>query len=190
MATGAGALRERLVIEENVWPAIAVTITRVATTATATSSIAHEYVTGDYVTIAGATPAGYNGRFPVTVTGPTTFTYAVDGGLATPATGTVTATFATDAHGAHRDHWVTKTTIRAQLLPLRASERLQQATVVSQVDFRFQVRRRGDLTPAMRASWRPSWPGGQTRALEIHGVLPIGDGRQWMALECGEVATV
>ncbi|HXO84389.1 MAG TPA: head-tail adaptor protein [Gemmatimonadales bacterium] len=187
---GAGDLRERLVIQENVWPAIAVAITRVGTTATATSSIAHDYVTGDYVTVAGATPSGYNGRFPVTVTGPTTFTYVVDGALVTPATGTVTTTFAMDAHGARRDRWSTKTTIRAQLLPKGANERLQQATVVSQVDLRFKVRRRGDITTAMRASWRPSWPGGQAQTLEIHGVLPFGDGRQWMALECGEVATV
>src|SRR4051812_38402181 len=110
----AGDLRERLVIQENAWPAIGVTLARVGTVATGTTAVAHNYVTGDYVTVAGATPAGYNGRVKVTVTGPTTFTYAVDGTLATPATGAPTVTFTTDAQGGRRANWVTRTTLPAQ----------------------------------------------------------------------------
>lgn len=38
---------------------------------------AHGFVTGAYVDISGFTPAGYNGTFPVTVTGANAFTYAL-----------------------------------------------------------------------------------------------------------------
>lgn len=44
---------------------------------TATTTAPHGLVTGTNVTIAGAAPAGYNGTFPVTVTGASTFTYAL-----------------------------------------------------------------------------------------------------------------
>jgi hypothetical protein len=37
----------------------------------------HGYATGNVVTIAGVTPAGYNGTYSVTVTGANTFTYAL-----------------------------------------------------------------------------------------------------------------
>jgi head-tail adaptor len=188
MTMRAGDLRERLVIQENVWPAIAVTLTRTGTTATGTTATAHNYVTGDYVTVAGATPSGYNGRVKVTVTGATTFTYTVDGSLATPATGTPMVTFASDAQGGHREHWVTKVTVQAELMPIGATERLQLQAIASIVLLRFRVRRRGDLTPAMRASWRPSWlTAAATQLLEIHGVLPDGNGVQGMFLDCGVV---
>lgn len=65
-------------------------LTSSGTVATATKA-GHGFTSGQYVTIAGATPAGYNGTFPVTVTGANTFTYAVISGLGTPATGTITA---------------------------------------------------------------------------------------------------
>ena len=57
-------------------------ITRVTTTATLTTATNHGLVTGNYVTISGATPAAFNGTFPITVTGNTTFTYTM---LTTPA---------------------------------------------------------------------------------------------------------
>ncbi len=69
------------------------TLSRVGATAFATTSVAHGWVTGEPVTIAGATPSAYNGSRAITVTGPTTFTYARavhDPGA--PATGTITAT--------------------------------------------------------------------------------------------------
>jgi hypothetical protein len=37
----------------------------------------HGYLTGNIVTIAGVTPAGYNGAYVITVTGTGTFTYAL-----------------------------------------------------------------------------------------------------------------
>jgi subtilisin-like proprotein convertase family protein len=59
-------------------------------TATATTAGAHGLRTGDRVTIAGATPAGFDGDFTVTVTGPNTFTYAVPASLPASASGTIT----------------------------------------------------------------------------------------------------
>jgi subtilisin-like proprotein convertase family protein len=67
-------------------------LTRSGTTATATTGTTpHGLTTGDLVTISGANQSGYNGSFFVTVTSPTTFTYQVSSGLATPATGTIVA---------------------------------------------------------------------------------------------------
>jgi Tfp pilus tip-associated adhesin PilY1 len=67
------------------------TITATSNTATAVAN-GHGYTTGQVITIAGATPSGYNGVFPVTVVDANTFTYvySVVAPLAA-ATGTVTA---------------------------------------------------------------------------------------------------
>ena len=60
-------------------------ITLSAGTATATATAAHGFTIGDTLplTIAGATPAGYNGTFLCTVTTTTQFTYALSGSLST-----------------------------------------------------------------------------------------------------------
>jgi Ca2+-binding RTX toxin-like protein len=59
--------------------------------ATITTSVANGFVSGESVTIAGMTPAGYNGTYVITVTSPTTFTYK----LATnPGAGTAFGTVA------------------------------------------------------------------------------------------------
>lgn len=65
-------------------------LTSVGTTATVTHT-AHGFSTGQYVTIAGATPAAYNGTYQITVTGANTFTYVFAGSGTSPATGTITA---------------------------------------------------------------------------------------------------
>ena len=65
--------------------------------ATATKS-AHGFSDGDVVTIAGATPAGYNGTYNVTVNSSSEFTYEVSSALSTPATGTITATGTTETY--------------------------------------------------------------------------------------------
>lgn len=44
-------------------------------TATVTTAAPHGLPAGSVVTISGATPAGYNGTWPIIVTGPSTFTY-------------------------------------------------------------------------------------------------------------------
>ncbi|MGE0343812.1 MAG: hypothetical protein AB7O86_12195 [Porticoccaceae bacterium] len=65
-------------------------LTSVGTVATGTTAAPHGLAVGNSVTIAGASPAAYNGTFTVaTVPSVTTFTYAFAGG-ASPATGTKT----------------------------------------------------------------------------------------------------
>lgn len=61
--------------------------------ATATTTSAHNLGTGIDVTISGANESEYNGTFTVIVTGLTTFTYSVDSGAASPATGTILAAY-------------------------------------------------------------------------------------------------
>ena len=58
-------------------------LTSSGTTCTLITSSAHGLVTGNQVTIAGASPAAYNGTFKITVTNGTTFTYTA---LSAPAT--------------------------------------------------------------------------------------------------------
>jgi len=60
-------------------------------TATVTTASAHGGTTGQRWTIGGADQEAYNGTFPITVTGATTFTYAVTGVEVSPATGTISA---------------------------------------------------------------------------------------------------
>lgn len=185
-----GAMRERLTIVSPDPVAVrVVTLTRVSTLATATTLVAHGFATGDYVTIAGASPAGYLGTVLITVTGPTTFTYAVADTLTTPATGIITATYVSNAQGGRAPVWTTVDTVPAELVPVRAWERLQSAAMQAEVGYRFRIRTRPDVTGRCRALWTPTWPPDATaKTLEIHGILPDGDGRHWMLLECGEVA--
>ncbi len=66
-------------------------ITESGTTAIVTTPIANELIPGQYVTIAGASPAGYDGTyFIIGVNSPTTFEYTTSAGLGSPATGTIT----------------------------------------------------------------------------------------------------
>lgn len=66
-------------------------ITQSGGTATATTSSAHGLVRDEIITISGATPSAYNGAQTIlTVPSTTTFTFAVDSGTSTPATGTIT----------------------------------------------------------------------------------------------------
>lgn len=67
-------------------------VTRSGTTATVTTSTNHRLQPGDTVDIAGAGQTDYNGRFVITLTGDTTFTFSVANSPTTPATGTITVT--------------------------------------------------------------------------------------------------
>jgi hypothetical protein len=73
-------------------------ITRSGSVATATTTPAHGYAIGStvVVTIAGAVEPEYNGRVTATITGASTFTYAVSGTPSSPATGTITGGVTTD----------------------------------------------------------------------------------------------
>ena len=68
----------KIVIGQNI-----TSITFITTTATLTTNSPHGLSTNDYVTIAGASPAQYNGTYSITVTGASTFTYVM---ASTPAT--------------------------------------------------------------------------------------------------------
>lgn len=185
------ALRERLLIQTRTPPTLSVSsITRSDTTATVTTASAHGYATNDYITHAGATLAAYNVTAKITVTGTTTYTFTIAGSPATPATGTITTVYTSDAQGGMKWTWRTLDTVHAELMPIRASERLQMAAIQAVVDYRFRIRVRADLSPKMRLLWTPSAPAGVSRhVLEIAGVLPFDDGRTWQILEASEVAS-
>jgi head-tail adaptor len=189
MATKPGAFREQLVVQENAPDPIGVaSLTRTSTTATATTASPHTYTTGDFVTVAGATPAGYNGKVKITVTGPSTFTYVVNGALVTPATGTITVVYNSNAQGQVVSGWADFATIFAEQLFVRAFEKLQAQALQGQLDYRFRTFTRADITVEMRARWTPAWPpGAPEHTLEIHGVTPDADGRQYMLIDCGEI---
>lgn len=94
-----------------------------------------------------------------------------------------------DTHGADVVTFDTLDSVSAELMPVRAGERLQANTIQALVEVRFRIRARTDVTPGMRVAWRPSWSTVSTqRQLEIHGVQAVGDGRTYTVLECGEVA--
>jgi hypothetical protein len=66
--------------------------TQSAGTATITTTVAHGFTVSDTIvlTMAGFTPAAYNGTFTCTITGASTFTYAVSG---SPASASVQGTY-------------------------------------------------------------------------------------------------
>lgn len=70
-----------------------VSITQAAGTATVTHT-AHGLATNDYVVIRGAQPDGYNKVAQITSTGANSYTYSVDSGLSSPATGTPVSSYA------------------------------------------------------------------------------------------------
>jgi len=186
-----GAMHERLAVQRNDPPILTVvSITRTTTTATVTTVTAHGFVSTDYVTIAGADQSGYNGKFKVTVTGLTTFTYTVSSSLATPATGTITAIYTSNAQGGQgNDYWRTVDTIWAEMLPISANERLQLEAVQSDVIYRFRVRNRNDLTPEMRVQWTPRWPArATTQTLVINGVIQADASMAYLTLDLAAVS--
>lgn len=65
-------------------------LTRSGTTATAVCA-GHGYTTGMRIAIVGASPAGFNGEYPITVVDPDTWTYTLDSDPGSDATGTIVA---------------------------------------------------------------------------------------------------
>lgn len=70
-----------------------VSITQTGGTATV-SHTSHGLASNDYVVIRGAQPDGYNKVAQITVTGTNAYTYTVDSGLSSPATGSPVASYA------------------------------------------------------------------------------------------------
>ena len=184
-----GQMRERLALQSPDPVALTVTsLTQAAGLATATTATAHGFASGDYATIVGATPAGYGGQVKVTVTSPTVFTFAVSSTLTTPSTGAITATFARDALGGPKPTYTTVDTVAAEAVPIRALERLQAAAIQAETAYRFRIYARADVTAKWRVLWTPGFPAGSPlHTLQIHGVIPDGDGRRFMLIECSEV---
>jgi hypothetical protein len=109
------------------------TITRGGTgnlTATLTTAVAHNLVTGNTITVAGATPAQFNGTYRITVTGATTLTYTMATAPSGDAivvgtytidyfvTGANTNTFATVNLFKERLYFVQKNTLDFWYLPV------------------------------------------------------------------------
>jgi phage head-tail adaptor, putative, SPP1 family len=167
------------------------TLTAAGTVATGTTGTPHGLTSGDYAAIRGAVPLGYNTMTArVTVTGPTTFTYAVPAGLTSPATGTITVTFSSDSQGGQPDAWYTAGQAFAAIQPLTAAERLAVAAVAATVTYRAVVHYRTGLTPQMKVLWR-RYQETDPRELEIFGVFPHPDpayAHRFLVLECGELA--
>lgn len=127
-------------------------IARAGSVATATTAAAHAYVTGDVITIAGVDQATYNGDQRITVTSPTTFTFAVSGTPVTPATGTMTALFKHAATGGARQFWSPFATVQAEVtIAPGAREALQAGQPIPQVAAEIRMRYRSDITAKMRA---------------------------------------
>jgi len=94
VALGGGTLTVSSGLLNTYTATVAVTgLTSAGGVATVTTAVPHGLGVGNLVTIDGATPGEYNSTFPIqSVPTPTTFTYATLNGLASPATGTITAT--------------------------------------------------------------------------------------------------
>ncbi len=190
-----GDMRERLVVQRNDPPTLSVSsLTRSSTTATVTTTVPHGYLASDYVTIAGSLITGYNQKWKiVSVPSSTTFTFTCANTLTTPATGTITVTYTSNAQGgfgANGSLWRTLDSIAAEMIPLSVGERLQLQALQSDLRLRFRVRARADIDATMRLLWQPSAPqGAQRQTLALTGPpLPCDDGRTFMYLEAAQVA--
>lgn len=188
-----GKMREALVVQTNVPPTLSVSsLTRSSTTATATTAVAHGFAVGDYVTFAGSTIVGWNTKFKiVTVPSATTLTFTCASTLTTPATGTITVIYTSNASGGQgANFWRTAWTEYAEAIPLGAMERLQIQAVQSSVQYRFRVYTRAGRTAGQRILWTPSTEAGLARkTLVMTGpALPCEDGRRFQYIEAAEVA--
>lgn len=191
---GVGLLIERLRVQRNDPPTLSVvSLTRSSTTATVTTAEPHGYSATDYVTIAGceAPATGFNAKWKiVTVPTPTTFTFTCSSGFPTSASGPMTVIYTSNAQGGQgKNFWRTVLTIPAEMIPLKAMERLQIQAVQSDVEYRFRVRARPDFRPSMRLLWTPTAPqGSPEQTLTITGILPCEDGRTYQYLEAAKVS--
>ena len=138
-----GAMTERLALQSKAPRPVSVTaLAEIGSVAFATTATAHGFETGDRVRIVGAEPPdgsppmwgeadGFNGLATVAALTPTTFSYPVSVALGSPdvVTGTITATYVSDAQGGQRAVWGTVVTVWAEMIPIRASERDRKSVV-------------------------------------------------------------
>lgn len=187
--TGAGKLTEQItILTSTPLPVSVSSITRVNQVATVTTAAAHGFTTGDYVSHAGAAQAEYNVEASVTVTGATTYTFAVEGSPATPATGTITATYKSDSAGGFAWPFYTLASgIWAALEPMSAGEQLAAGGISAVGSYNCRIYYRPDVLPTMRVSWR-KYLETAAKVYEIHSVQPSKeDPRRMIDLEIGVV---
>lgn len=148
----AGERRHRITFQTLDPVALAVSsVTRAGSTATVVTTTAHGYATDDRVSIAGATPAAYNGTVVITVLSTTSFSYTVSGNPSTPATGTITATYVSDRLGAPRRVWRDLFVgVRASKLALSGRERIAAGGTTSEATHEFGILYRSDVTTKLR----------------------------------------
>ena len=97
-------------------------------------------------------------------------------------------TIVADDQGGRATSWGTLATVWATVRALSSREAIQARAVASKVSYEVTVRYRGDVTPAMRLAWVPSWSSTTpARTLEILGVRP-DRGAHVLRLDCGEAA--
>jgi len=187
-----GKMIERLTIEANTPNQLGVvSVTRATTTATVTTGSAHGFTSGDFVKVEGALPAAYNGeKLRITVTAPKVFTYQVAGSPTSPATGTILVTYVSDPQGNRKIGWTELVDVQAEMIPLTSDERLAYGAIpalASTTQYRFRLAARTDLDTEMRVRWVPRWPtGAPEHVLEILNIIPEGDGRKYMSMDCVE----
>jgi len=98
------------------------------------------------------------------------------------------ATETADGQGGAAVAGTTVATVWAELIPQRASERIQAQAVGSTANYRFRVRTRTDLAPSMRVVWAPRGAAAHAaQTLEIAGITYEPD-RTFLVLECGVVS--
>jgi SPP1 family predicted phage head-tail adaptor len=187
-----GRLIEPVTFLSSTPPDVSVTsLTSLGGMASGVTGTPHGLTSGDYAAVRGAIPVGYNTTSrQVTVTGPTTFSYEVPPGLASPATGTITVTFTSDSQGGQPDTLYDAGQALAWIQPLSAAERLAVSAVAATVTYRAVVHYRTGLTPTMKLRWT-RYQETADRILEVFGVYPHPEpsySRRFLVLECGELA--
>lgn len=187
-AAGAiGEMTEELEIQTSEPQPIRVTsLTRSGAVATCITERPHGFVTGDYASIEGANQAGYNLNPLVTVLSPTSFSYAVDSGTVTPATGHIRVAYFSDEMGGKEKRWSTIDTIAAELVsPQSGNQQIQADALQARSTHAFRVWVAPHISAGMRARWVHS-ASGRDVTLNIKSVVPdTQDPRSFMILEAG-----
>lgn len=182
-------LHERFTFLTDVPQPVAVSsLTRAGGTATANTGAAHGFEAGDFVQIAGATPANYNGEVQIALVDADTFTFPVTGNPATPATGTITATFRSDASGGGTEGMRPFVTVSGHMHSLGADETLQAQAIQSLTRYEAEIEYRPDITVKMQIQWTP-FRHTTAKTLEVQGVRPHPKfPRKRLLIACGEAA--
>lgn len=184
-----GAMTEQITILTSNPVAVSVSsITRASQVATVTTASAHGFTTGDYVTMAGAAQSEYNGEVQITVTGATTFTYTVSGSPASPATGTITTTYASNSSGGNQAPFYTLASgVWAAIEPFSATEQLAAGGISAIGRYNVTIYYRADVKVTQRIQWR-KYLEPAARTYEIYSVQPNKDEpRAKLDLEIGVV---